>query len=115
MGEGSPQDCWAWPTVIKYSHGGRWAAQSGDIAMASLQLTDVPDAVYERIRQMADASNQSVSAEALALLNKGIQQQEETRQEQARLLAEIRERRMARKPKPGTLDSTAMIREDRNR
>ncbi len=83
--------------------------------MASLELNDIPDAIYERIRQMAEASNQSISAEALSLLSRGIRQQEDARQQQAGLLAGIRERRLARKANPNAPDSTAVIREDRSR
>lgn len=85
--------------------------------MASLNVENIPDDLYARLQQLAAAQNRSISEEVLSLLERVLQAEEPkhispeaTRQ----LLAEIRERRDRRPVAMAELDSTALIREDRD-
>ena len=80
--------------------------------MPILHVRNVPDHLYDRIRQQAQQQNRSISAEVIILLNKALDQAELS---QAELLANIRRRRFFRPSDHGAPDSTTLLRQDRER
>jgi len=44
--------------------------------MRKLQIRDMPESLYERIRRLASVRNRSISAEAVVLLDIGLQHEE---------------------------------------
>jgi plasmid stability protein len=80
--------------------------------MSILHVRNVPDELYERIRQRAQAQNRSISAEVIMLLNRALTQ---TERPQGDVLANIQRRRFFRPTQAGAPDSTTLLREDRER
>ena len=80
--------------------------------MPVLHLDDVPSDLYERIRQLAEAHHCTPEVEAITLLRQGLPAEAAGRS-QAKLLADLRRRSFT--PPPGTPDSVALLREDRDR
>jgi plasmid stability protein len=80
--------------------------------MATLYIRGVPDALYDELKALAEADQQSVNAEALAIVEKGLQQRriELQRRQALTQLDEIRQR-----IGPTRGDSLALLREDRER
>ncbi|MDP9374955.1 MAG: Arc family DNA-binding protein [Chloroflexota bacterium] len=78
--------------------------------MPILHVRNVPDDLYERLRQRARAENRSLSAEVIRLLEGALGSEQRSQQE---IVESIWRRRFA--PPPGTPDSTALLREDRER
>jgi len=72
----------------------------------------VPDDPYEQIRDRAEVSGRSPSAEVVVLLRGAL---EEKRASVGEMLNEIRRRRSFRPAEAGVPGSTALMREDRNR
>ncbi|MEH2240539.1 FitA-like ribbon-helix-helix domain-containing protein [Nostoc sp.] len=88
--------------------------------MASLHVLDIPDELYERLEQLAKAENSSVDAQVITILQNALQTktqqtEEERRKNVPKLLEEIRLRRESRQTDGEWPDSTALIREDRDR
>jgi len=81
--------------------------------MPTLHVRNVPDDLYERLRQRASAEKRSLSAEVLALLEAAIQRHPESQQE---LFERIRRRRGEIQREHGRLPSSVdLVREDRAR
>ncbi len=80
--------------------------------MPVLHLKDMPNEVYERLRQLAAVHQSSPEAEAVRLLCYLLLEHPSDRS-QAELLAELR--RCSFTPPPGTPDSVALLAEDRGR
>ncbi len=80
--------------------------------MVALNISSIPNELYERIRTLADARRRSVEEEAVELLLRAVDQ-EPVPGSQAELLKWIWEHRFA--PPPGTPDTVELIREDRDR
>lgn len=80
--------------------------------MSVLHVRNVPDALYERLRRRAEAQRRSLSAEVITLLTKALEEEDLSPQA---TLAAIRRRRFYRPEDLGAPDSTAMLREDRER
>jgi plasmid stability protein len=80
--------------------------------MANLHVRSVPDDLYDRIQDLAQSRNRSLSAEVVTLLYQALEQ-EENRQRQDRLLSAIRRRRA--KLSAATVDSVELLRADRSR
>jgi hypothetical protein len=80
--------------------------------MPVLHLQDVPSDLYERIQQLAIAHRRTPEVEAIHLLRQGLPAEPAGRS-QAELLADLRRRSFT--PPPGTPDSVALLREDRER
>lgn len=80
--------------------------------MPTLHVRNVPDYLYERIREQAQQQNRSLSAEVIVLLNKALVQEESS---QAELLSNIRRRRSFQPADQGAPDSTTLLRQDRER
>lgn len=79
--------------------------------MATLHVRNLPDDLYQQIRDRAEASSRSLSAEVVVLLRGAL----EKRSSAGELLDEIRRRRHFRPADFGLPDSTTLLREDRNR
>lgn len=80
--------------------------------MATLHVRNVPDEIYKRLRDRAEASNRSLSAEVVVLLRNAL---EGGKPSQRELLEEIRRQRTFRPADVGAPDSTTLLREDRDR
>jgi antitoxin FitA len=80
--------------------------------MATLHVRNVPDEIYQRLREKAEASNRSLSAEVVVLLRGALDDRKTSQRE---VLDEIRRRRSFRPADLGAPDSTSLLREDRNR
>lgn len=88
--------------------------------MATLGELELPDNLYERLQELAEADNRSVEAQAIAILqnvifNKMQHSEDKRRQNVPQILEEIRIRRENRGSDVKWLDSTELLREDRNR
>lgn len=80
--------------------------------------TDLPDRLYTRLEQLAKAKNTSIDAQIVTILEKALpilQAEEQQRQKFLQLLEESRRRREQLPQDIEWPDSTAMIREDRDR
>lgn len=80
--------------------------------MPILHVRNVPDSLYERIRQRAMQQNRSISAEVINLLDEALAQSDLS---QAEILANIRRRRFFRPADQGAPDSATLLRQDRAR
>jgi plasmid stability protein len=80
--------------------------------MSTLHVRNVPDELYLEIRQRAVVQGRSLSAEVVQLLAWAVA---ETDRSPAATLAAIRNRRTCRPTAAGVPDSTALLREDRQR
>lgn len=80
--------------------------------MATLHVRNVPDALYERLREQAESQNRSLSAEVIMLLDRALLDMEN---DQGEILARIRRRRSFSPSAVGAPDSTTLLREDRDR
>lgn len=80
--------------------------------MSTLHVRSVPEDLYERLQSLAQTGHRSLSAEVISLLYKALEN-EEQRQEQARILSRIRRRRFV--PPKGAPDSATLLRKDRQR
>jgi antitoxin FitA len=88
--------------------------------MATLYVRNIPDELYEHLQQLAKAENRSINAQVITLLQNALlvktqQPQEKTQEDVLKLLEESRRRRESLPTDIEWLDSTAMIREDRDR
>ena len=80
--------------------------------MSTLHVRNVPDDLYQEVRQRAVAQGRSLSAEVVQLLAWAIA---ETDHSPAATLAAIRSRRLYRPTAAGAPESTGLLREDRGR
>jgi plasmid stability protein len=88
--------------------------------MATLHVQNVPDDLYKRLQQLAASQHRSISTQVITLLEQALplqipQPQENRRQDVPEMLDEIRRRREQRPANIEWPDSTALIREDRDR
>lgn len=86
--------------------------------MATLYVRDVPDELYEELKERASADGRSVSAEAVRLLQEALSQgsdQQRRRREHLAALDRIRRRREDTILPPDHIDSVELLREDRAR
>jgi hypothetical protein len=88
--------------------------------MAILHNLEIPDELYEYLQDLAKADNSSINAQVKTILQQALsvqiqQAQERRRQNILNLLEESRRRREGRRTDVEWLDSTELIREDRNR
>ncbi|MBE8970696.1 hypothetical protein IQ277_32155 [Nostocales cyanobacterium LEGE 12452] len=89
--------------------------------MATLHTLNIPDELYEQLQELAKAENNSVDAQVITILQNALQKtktqltEEERRKNVPKLLEEIRLRRESRQTNVEWPDSTALIREDRDR
>jgi plasmid stability protein len=78
--------------------------------MSTLHVRNVPEALYDRLRQRAQARNRSLSAEVIMLLDYALK---ETERSQAQILEGIGRRRFFNPAEAGAPDSTTLLRQDR--
>ena len=78
--------------------------------MPTLHVRNVPESIYDRLRQRAQARNRSISAEVVMLLDLAL---EESENSQAQVLDRIRRRRFFDPASVNAPDSTTLLREDR--
>ncbi len=80
--------------------------------MPVLHVEEVPADLYDRLRRRAEARNRELTTEVLDLLERALAEDEASSAHTA-ALADLRARRWS--PPPGTPDSVALLREDRDR
>ncbi len=80
--------------------------------MAILHVRNVPDDLYEQIRERARNQNRSLGAEVISLLQRALDEPERS---QAEIISDIRRRRSFRPAGAGAPDSVELLREDRER
>lgn len=80
--------------------------------MATLHVRNIPDGLYLRIRERAETSNRSLSAEVVALLSEALQSEKVSPRE---ILTDVRRRRFFRPAEVGAPDVTKLLHEDRER
>ena len=80
--------------------------------MATLHVRNIPDGLHERLRDLAERENRSLSAEVVSLLDAAVRQHE-ARARSGAILRRARRRRI--KLPPGSPTAEELIREDRER
>ena len=80
--------------------------------MQTLHVRDIPDQLYNRLRELAQAKQRSLSAQVVLLLDRALEDKDQ-RKAQTQALADIRRRRFT--PPPTAPDSIEMLRADRKR
>jgi antitoxin FitA len=88
--------------------------------MATLYVRNLPDDLYAKLQELAASEHRSINAQVITLLEQVLETEaqpteEERRKNVPKLLEEIRVRRETRRTDVEWPDSTAMIREDRDR
>lgn len=88
--------------------------------MATLYVRNLPDDLYVKLQELAASEHRSINAQVITLLEQALkteaqQTEEERRKNVPKLLEEIRLRREKLPTDIEWPDSTAMIREDRDR
>ncbi|MHC5725963.1 MAG: FitA-like ribbon-helix-helix domain-containing protein [Nostoc sp.] len=88
--------------------------------MATLYVRNLPDDLYAKLQELAVSQHRSINAQVITLLEKALETQgqlteDEKRKNVPKLLEEIRLRRESRQTDVKWPDSTALIREDRDR
>lgn len=89
-------------------------------AMATLYVRNLPDDLYAKLQELAVSQHRSINAQVITLLEQALTTEaqlteEERRKNVPKLLEEIRLRREQLPTDIEWPDSTAMIREDRDR
>lgn len=80
--------------------------------MATLHVRNVPEDLYLRLRQRAESTHRSISAEVVTLLDQALAVGARS---QGELLDGIRRRRVFRPTSVGAPESTVLLRQDRDR
>ena len=80
--------------------------------MPTLHVRNVPDDLYEQIRQQSQLSDRSISAQVITLLRRAVVNEGDSQKE---LLEKIRRRRFYSPEAVKAPDSTTLLREDRDR
>ncbi|WP_373526722.1 Arc family DNA-binding protein [Nostoc sp.] len=88
--------------------------------MATLYVRNLPDDLYAKLQELAVSQHRSINAQVITLLeqaltNEAQQTEEQRRQNVPKLLEEMGDRRRLNPADFGLLDSTELIREDRDR
>ncbi len=88
--------------------------------MATLYVRNLPDDLYAKLQELAASQHRSINAQVITLLEQVLETEpqpteEERRKNVPKLLEEIRLRREQLPTDVEWPDSTAMIREDRDR
>lgn len=78
-----------------------------------LQVRECPEDIYEKIAITAKRQKRTIAQQTVALIEKGLGQEESNLERRNRLLSRIEKRTIAAKAK--TVDAVALIREDRER
>jgi len=88
--------------------------------MATLYVRNIPDELYEKLQELAKSENRSINAQVITLLQNILsveinRQPQQKREDVVKMLDDIRHCREQLPSDIEWLDSTIMIREDRNR
>lgn len=83
--------------------------------MASLQLNNIPDDLLQQIQQLAEKHQRTLDEQILQILQQATQPNAETKPDILQLIEEGKKRREQLPKDVNWLDSTALIREDRDR
>lgn len=88
--------------------------------MATLYALNIPDELYAQLQELAKTQNSSVDAQVITILQKALQTNTQPAEDERyknvpKLLEEIRLRRESRRTDEEWPDSTALLREDRDR
>ena len=88
--------------------------------MATLNLLNIPDDLYERLQELAQAEHRSIDDQVITILQNALeiktqQTEDERRKNVLKLLEESRLRREKLPKDIEWPDSTALLREDRDR
>ncbi|RCJ42271.1 hypothetical protein A6770_08665 [Nostoc minutum NIES-26] len=88
--------------------------------MAILNPLNIPDELYEQLQELAKTENNSIDAQVITILRNALQAKTQPTQDERyknvpKLLEEMRLRRESRRTDVEWPDSTALIREDRDR
>jgi antitoxin FitA len=86
--------------------------------MATLHALDIPDELYAQLQELAKAENSSVEAQVIKILHQALQkiaEEQEKRKNVLKILEKHRLRRQSQQTDVEWPDSTALIREDRDR
>lgn len=82
--------------------------------MADLHLRDIPEELYERLREQARMEKRSIDVEVISLLERALPPPEPVRS-RMEALEDILRHRSSRPAELGLPDSTTLLREDRER
>jgi plasmid stability protein len=82
--------------------------------MPILHVRNVPEPLYREIKKLAEEESRSFNSEVVHLLGNAVHE-EQAVYAQKKVLESLRKRRLRKKLKPGTPDSTTLLREDRDR
>ena len=85
--------------------------------MNNLNVVTLPDNLYKELQKLAEAENDSIESQVVALLQNALQTkiQQIEAQHRENVLKVLEESRLRREQLPVDIDSTEMIREDRDR
>jgi antitoxin FitA len=88
--------------------------------MANLRDLNIPDDLYAQLQELAQVENSTINTQVITLIKTALSAkikhiEEEKRRNVPKLLEEIRVRREKRRTDIQWPDSTALIREDRDR
>jgi hypothetical protein len=81
--------------------------------MPLLQVRDCPEDIYKKVTIAAKRKNRSIGQQIIALLEKGLGQEQPNVERRKQVLERIRARKIADEIKK--VDAVALIREDRDR
>ena len=81
--------------------------------MPLLQVRECPEDIYRKISYVAKNENRTIAQQVVALLEKGLEQQESNIGRRKRLMDRLEKRHIASEIKK--IDPVSLIREDRNR
>jgi hypothetical protein len=81
--------------------------------MPLLQVRDMPEDLYEKLSQVAEQDNRSITQETIVLLKKALNYKESRVSRRKRILSEIRNNKL--KDSNTLPDPAILIREDRER
>lgn len=81
--------------------------------MPLLQVRDCPEDIYRKISIIAKKQNRTIAQQTLVLIEKSLNQEEPNIERRRRLLQKLNSRKIDDSVK--TIDTVALIREDRDR
>lgn len=83
--------------------------------MPSLQVRDLPDYIYQKIVQLADAERRSITQQTIILLEKALEIEKQNKERRNVLFNAILTETNKNKKTQNALDPVPLIREDRER
>ena len=85
----------------------------GDSTMPLLQVRDCPEDIYKKVTITAKRKNRTIGQQIIALLEKGLGQEQPNIERRKQVLERIKARKISDELKK--VDAVALIREDRDR